>query len=72
MSEQLLSRIENMNIAQELEFNMCNDGGAMVERTAENCWVLYEIPLYGGEPQAEGHYESHQLEDMIETALSWT
>ncbi len=35
-------------------------------------WVLFEVPLFGGEPVISGTYPFHRFQDLIEEVQSWT
>jgi len=67
----LVEQIENLRPGNEHFFNMCEGGGAKVERCEEG-FDLYEIPIYGGEEQFSGHYADDQVDALVLEALSWT
>lgn len=52
-------------------FNMVNDGGAMVVKCV-NMYLLFEIPLYGGQPQYYSTYGEHEIDKLVRQAESWT
>lgn len=55
----------------ELEFNIFQEGGALVERKGDK-YHLYEIPLYGGEPGYMRSFDVEELGDLVDMAHSWT
>ena len=37
-----------------------------------NVFILFSIPLYGGEPVYENVFGTHRVEDLIERVNSWS
>jgi len=35
-------------------------------------YFLFQIPQYGGYPMFDDVYNTHQIEDMINSVLKWT
>lgn len=46
-------------------------GGAEVHRI-HDIWVLFEIPLFGGEPQYAGTFRESELPKMLSIISTWT
>ena len=63
----IISTIFSLEIGQKAYFDMFQDGGACMERVAEDFYVLYSIPLYGGK---EGIEMSGGMDD-IKTMVDW-
>lgn len=70
--EGILKNLESMRDKDELFFNMFQDGGAQVYCVNYDWYVLFEIPLYGGEPMYSGIFYKNELEKLVDLALSWT
>lgn len=49
----------------------CEGGGGQVFRT-ETSYLLYEIPLYGGEEIFVAEYALSKYKDLVDEAWSWT
>lgn len=37
-----------------------------------NLYILFSIPMYGGEPQYEGAYGLHKIDEMITSINGWS
>jgi len=37
-----------------------------------DCFFLFEIPMYGGRPSFNSAYQIHRIDDLINTVESWT
>lgn len=68
----ILLQIYDLDIKEKAYFNMHQDGGACIIRFDENQYVLYSIPLYGGEEQVEMYGDWTDIKTMVDEALSWT
>lgn len=68
----ILSVMYGLEIGQKAYFDMFQDGGACIERVAEDFYVLYSIPLYGGKESMEMAGYGDDIKTMVDTALSWT
>ena len=66
-----LQKIETLKDGDHCYFNMFQDGGAVCYK-CNGMYLLFEIPLYGGEEQYEKTYFEEQLSEMIDLAFSWT
>lgn len=60
---EIISILCGLEIGQKAYFNMFQEGGACIERMEEDVYLLYSIPLYGGE---------EDIKTMVDGALSWT
>ena len=54
----------------EIYHNMLNDGGALIKVFSNGSIELYEVPLYGGEPQFIQDCET--LDEAMKIADTWT
>ena len=64
-------KIEAMKEGDTIYLNMVNEGGAQIHMYNYR-YLLYEIPLYGGEPRLYKEYERKNIDKMIAEYLSWT
>lgn len=62
-------KIKNMKEGETLYLNMFQDGGAKV-RMYNFEYLLYEIPIYGGNPHFVDIFTD--IDKMIETYQKWT
>lgn len=69
--EEDLRTLQKMEIGSNVFLAMFQDGGAEVRRTDDG-WLLYEIPLYGGDPWFQGTFHSETLTDLLHIVNSWT
>lgn len=68
----IISAILSLEIGQKAYFDMFQDGGAAIERIAQDFYVLYSIPLYGGKESMEMSGDCDDIKTMVDKALSWT
>jgi hypothetical protein len=52
-------------------FNICNDGGVQIWHI-NDIWILFEIPLYGGNHRYVDTYNKNNLQELIDLANSFT
>lgn len=64
-------KIENLKNGERCYFNMFQDGGAVCYM-CNGMYLLFEVPLYGGEEVYIGTYFENQINDLINEAFSWT
>ena len=69
--EEIKKELLDMKNMTEHYFNMHQDGGAMVVLVNYDCYVLFEVPLYGGHPILDRVYHKSELDELINTALGW-
>lgn len=61
--------LQGMPVGSEHYFNMCQGGGAMVERVDAETYDLYEIPLFGGREQYYGRFAYRDLGSLVDTGF---
>lgn len=66
-----LDNIKKLKDGERCYFNMFQDGGAVCYR-CNGMYVLFSIPLYGGEEAYEKTFYEEQINEMIELAYTWT
>ena len=66
-----IEKIEALKNGEHCYFNMFQDGGSVCYK-CNGMYLLFGIPLYGGVEQYENTYFENQLNDLIDTAFSWT
>lgn len=69
--DQAIEKIKKLKDGEHCYFNMFQDGGAVCYR-CNGMYLLFEVPLYGGVAQYEKTYFENQLNELINTAFSWT
>ena len=69
--KQAREMINQLKNGQNVCFNMFQDGGSVCYK-CNGMYLLFEIPLYGGEEYYWGTYSHSQLDDLIEKAYSLT
>lgn len=52
-------------------FNMFQDGGSVCYY-CNGYFLLFSVPLHGGEEGYEGTYHHTEIEKMVDEALSWS
>ena len=62
-------KIEAMKEGETIFLNVVNDGGVQVHKYNYE-YLLYEIPLYGGEPHFCGVFKN--VDELIEIYKKWT
>ena len=67
MSEK--EKIKNMKEGDTIFVNMFQDGGVQIHKYNYE-YLLYEIPLYGGNPRFFGIFKN--IDKMIEEYQRWT
>lgn len=70
--DSIVSEILSLDVGDKAYFNMFQDGGACIVRTAPTLYALFEIPLYGGREGFEMSGDCNDVRMMVEKALSWT
>ncbi len=68
----ILSVMYGLEIGQKAYFDMFQDGGACIKRVAQDSYILYSIPLYGGKEGIEMVGNGDDIKAMVDMALSWT
>lgn len=68
----ILSVMYGLEIGQKAYFDMFQEGGACMERVAQDSYILYSIPLYGGKEGIEMTGNGDDIKSMVDMALSWT
>lgn len=63
--------ILKMEEGEPLYLNMSEGGGAEIWKI-NDCYFLFEIPLYGGHPRYMGNFNLKSIDEMIKTYKSWT
>jgi len=69
--KEAFDKIEQLKDGEHCYFNMPQGGGALCHR-CNGMYLLFKIPLYGGEEQYFGTYYEHEFNDLIGVAFSWT
>lgn len=67
----VFEKINKLNNGEYCNFNMFQEGGAVVYK-CNYMYLLFEIPTYGGDERYEGTYFENQKNDMINEAFTWT
>ena len=65
------NEIYNLKNGDHCYFNMSEGGGAACYR-CNDMYLLFEVPLYGGDERYEGTFFENQVTDLVEKALCWT
>jgi hypothetical protein len=65
----LETRISNLTHADYEYFSLGECSGAEIYRL-NDIYVLFEIPLYGGEPRYSGVYNT--VKQAVDEIMSWT
>ena len=65
------NEIYSLTNGEYIYFNMSEGGGAACYR-CNDMYLLFEVPLYGGDERYEGTFFENQIVDLIEKARSWT
>ena len=66
-----LEQLQNMKSTQWRYVNWNEEGGGEVQRV-HDVYVLFQIPIYGGEPSYVGTYHRNELYKLVDMAYSWT
>ena len=66
-----LEQLQNMKHTQCQYVNWHEEGGGEVYRV-NDVYVLFEIPIFGGEPNYVGTYHRKELNKLVDMAYSWT
>jgi len=69
--KEAINKIESLKDGEHTYFNMFQDGGAVCYK-CNGMYLLFEITLYGVNEHYEGTYFENQLNDLVNTAYSWT
>lgn len=69
--EDTAAKIRALPAGDHCYFNMFQDGGAVCYE-CNYMYLLFEVPLYGGEERYEGTYCENRIGELIEKAYSWT
>jgi len=69
--KQARDKIEKLKDGEHCYFNIFQSGGAVCYK-CNGMYLLFEVPLYGGEEIYENTYFENELNDLINTAYSWT
>lgn len=63
--------IEKLNSGESYVIPESDYGKAEVWRL-NNMYILFSIPMYGGEPTFEGCFGTHRLDDLLSKVYYWT
>lgn len=66
-----IERLKNMKSCSDIKINWSECGGGMVYRVWD-VWILWEVPMYGGEPRYEGTFFESTLGELVSIANQWT
>lgn len=66
-----MPRLLNMEHLDKIYMNWSEDGGAEVRRI-HDVYIVFEIPQYGGNPNYHKTYQKNELQELIDTVMSWT
>lgn len=70
--EQALEKLlKQPNLSTEY-IHWFEEGGGEVIRVNYDWWVLFEVPQYGGNPHLVGTFHKNNLNELVDTAFSWT
>ena len=69
--EEELARLQEMKPTQWRYVNWHEGGGGEVQRV-HDVYVLFSIPIFGGQPQYMATYSKKELPKLISDAYSWT
>jgi len=69
--KQAIEKIEGLKDGEHCYFNMFQEGGAVCYK-CNGMYLLFEVPLYGGEEGYENTYFENQITDLVKIAFSWT
>ncbi|CAH9014822.1 conserved hypothetical protein [Vibrio phage 277E43-1] len=61
-----VEKILNMEVGDELEFNMFQEGGSEVKRVSPYTWELSEITTYGISVQFWYNYTAGELKQLVD------
>lgn len=64
-------KITNLEDGEHCYFNMFQDGGAVCYK-CNGMFLLFEITQYGINEMYENTYFENQVNELINTAFSWT
>lgn len=67
--KQKLLKMPDMTYAY---INWFSDGGGQVARVNFDYYVLFEVPMYGGEPRYTDIYHISKIDELLDLAYSWT
>ena len=62
-----IEKLLSMKIGDAIYLNMFQGGGSCVFRETVDNWMLFEIPLYGGNDQYYGDFSKDKLDDLVRT-----
>jgi hypothetical protein len=71
VKEGVYEKIKKLNNGGCCYFNMSEGGGAVCHKCNE-MYLLFEIPLYGGDERYIETYFENQINDLVTLAYSWT
>jgi hypothetical protein len=69
--EQVVEKLKKLKNGEYCDFDMSMEGGARCHK-CNGMYLLFQIPLYGGEERYLGTYYKSQLNDLVNEAFSWT
>ncbi len=69
--KQDLVKLRGMMNGDNVQINWHDEGGGDVYKV-NYCYVLFEVPQYGGESTLIGAFELDDLDKLIKEAHSWT
>jgi len=69
--ERDLIRLRTLKMGQSSYINWSEGGGGEVHRV-NDVLVLFEVPLYGGNPQYTETYHIKEIHTLLDLAYTWT
>lgn len=68
--KEIIEKLKALENGEHLFFDMCNDGGAVAYKF-KDVYLLFEIPLFGGNEVYHDTYRRSELGGMVDVALGW-
>lgn len=68
--EDTLDKLQHLDQYEEFNLNWSEEGGATIIRVWD-IYILFEVPVYGGEPNYIDSYHFNNLEELIEEVGLW-